>query len=140
MKVSTLTSSLLQQLQNYPLDQLEEKHEFSSWEYCLIEHTINELDVSGNMEPVNYGIDVEFLHTNGLDILLPVPIANHKNITINQSILSEDKQSVAFFLTDRTYYPDDDTSNRYLAVCKKIPECDGYVCCLYHSTYLQQLT
>lgn len=140
MKISKLTSSCIQYLQNCPLDILEEKHEKTTWHYYLTEHTIHVAGVKSELASVTCGIDVEFLHTNNLDILLPVPKANHGNITIKQCIVSEDKQGILLFLTDRTYYPDDDTQNRYMAISKKIPECDGYICCLYHSTYLQELS
>ena len=138
MQVSSLSDALIQNLKDYPVDKMIEKHEKTHWDSYLTERTL-EMWSNGELITVTSSVDVEFLHTNGLYILLPVPTANHENITINQCIVSDDKQSVVLFLNDRTYFPDDEIDSRFMAVCRKIPECDGYICCLYHSTYLQRL-
>ncbi|UYM16302.1 hypothetical protein [Endozoicomonas euniceicola] len=116
-----------------------ERHECTTWHYYLTEQTFNNIDSDGKPISVTIGIDVEFLDISDLSVLLPVPKANHSNITINHCIMSEDGQSALVFLTDATYSPNEADENGYMAVCRKIPNYEGYICYLYHSTYLKRL-
>lgn len=123
MDISNIDSECKKNIQNYSLDTLKEKHELTSWYHLINKQSFSYVDENGETKTIVCGKDVQFLTVNRLDILLPVPKTNHGNITVNQCIVSEDKQVVLLFLTDRTYYGDDEFQTGYMAVCKKVPDC-----------------
>ncbi len=76
----------------------------------------------------------EFLSVEGYDVLLPLDITHHPNITILRCFPSRDEDVLTVFLKDTTHYSGVDAG--FLAICERVRDEHWYVTIVYHEWYL----
>jgi hypothetical protein len=125
MHLSDLSAAALAKIKAYRWDRFIEKHEGpETWASVLKYY-----------EP-------DFIPINGYQVLLPVPQAQHPNITILRCIVSRDEQALTLFLQDTTYLDDSDDPRLakfytgFVAICDKVPGEDFYLTIFYHEWYI----
>jgi hypothetical protein len=118
MKLSDLSSEIIEKIKSVRWDRIIEKHEGpENWGSVL-----------RNYEP-------EFLEIEGRWVLLPVERSHHANITILRTIWSADGNSLTLFLKDTTY-EDDPFFSGFIAVCDKVRDEDFFLAILYHEWFV----
>lgn len=118
MKLSDLSSEIIEKIKSVRWDRIIEKHESpENWGSVL-----------RNYEP-------EFLEIEGCWVILPVERSHHANITILRTIWSADGNSLTLFLKDITY-EDDPFFSGFMAVCDKVRNEDFFLAILYHEWFV----
>ncbi|MCP4350010.1 MAG: hypothetical protein GY795_31405 [Desulfobacterales bacterium] len=122
MKISNLTSEVIEKIKLYRWDRIIEKHEGPErWESVLKYY------------------DPEFMEIMGHYVLLPIDRDRHRNVTILRCIEGDNGSVLTIFLKDTTYVsnPDDEIFDAgFVAVCDKFPGEEFYIAVLYHEWFI----
>ena len=128
MKISDLSSDMLERLKTVRWDRIIEKHEGpETWEY--------QLGFRSEYVELTEADDAEFMDIEGRFVLLPVPRKQHPNITILRTILSADGDTLTVFLQDTTYGSGKFDSG-YMSVCEKVADQPFFLATLYHEWFI----
>jgi hypothetical protein len=116
MNLANLPESTLEKIKSLRWDSILEKHEGPEiWESVL-----------------RYS-NPEFLAVDEHQVLLPVDVEHHSNITILRAIWSADGCSLTLFLKDTTYGHEWYDSG-YLAVCDRLE--NFFIAIVYHEWFV----
>lgn len=122
MKLSSLSSEVIEKIGSYQWDRIIEKHEGpESWSSVFRYY------------------DPQFMVINGHHVLLPVDQVHHANITILRCIEGDNGQTLTLFLKDTTHIdnPDDERFRAgFVAVCDKVAGQEFFVAILYHEWFI----
>lgn len=122
MKTTDLTPESLARIKARYFDRLIEKHEGPfRWE-----------DVFQYDTP-------EFMQIGNYDVLLPLGINHHPNVTILRCLESSDASTLTLFLKDTTWVEpgqNEKFSAGFLAICERLPGETFYVASVYHEWFI----
>ena len=121
MRVKDLSPAVVDRIRQLRYARIIEKHEGpDKWSWALEEGP-------------------EFLSVDGRLVLLPVPAANHPNITVLRCIVGDGGDTLTLFLKDTTYVPDATQEAffaGFLAVCDRLPGEEFYVALVHHEWFM----
>jgi hypothetical protein len=122
MNLSSLSSTVIDNLKIWRWDRFIEKHEGPErWEDTL-----------------KYA-DPEFMLIDGRHVLLPVDHEHHPHITILRCVASENQRTLTIFLKDTTYVKEPREEflyAGYVAICDRFPGEEFYLAILYHEWFM----
>jgi hypothetical protein len=127
MQLADLALDVLERLKHYRYDHIVEKHE-GPWEYRWM------LEAG----------ELEFLHIEGRDVLLPIYEDRRPHIRVLRCIVGDGGSSLTIFLKDTTglgdWFTEQDEVFQagYLAVCDQFPGEAFYVTHVYHEWFMLQ--
>jgi hypothetical protein len=140
MKIKELSPTILAALKDKRYDRIVEKHEGpETWDWQLppSEERIQELKKRYQESGYDFSEDrhAEFMQIAGVDVLLPIGIDHHENITILHHFFSEDRQKIVLYIKDTTY-DDGMFGAGFVAICDRYADESFYIATLYHEWYI----